>query len=201
MPAVSKRPYLLRALFEWIVESELTPYILAAAEDETVVVPRQYVNDGKIVLNVSPAAVRDLLFGDDHVSFNGRFAGTPFAVQVPVAFVLAIYAKETGEGMMFDAEPDETTSADGAVAPDPVKSDPDAGADSAQNSPGKKPRPGPHLKVINSHRQIGRGIQGRCIGRDYSRYSKTLTIFCTPYTERATATALSACSLGNSPMR
>ena len=114
MSVKPKRPYLLRALFEWIVDSEMTPYVLIAATDPSVVVPRDYVNDGKIVLNVSPAAVRDLVFDDEFVRFNGRFGGSPFAVEAPMAQVLAIYAKETGDGMMFDpeespSEPQETT--------------------------------------------------------------------------------------------
>ena len=104
MNLISKRPYLLRALFEWILDSELTPYILVDAANSNVNVPQQFVSDGKIVLNVSPAAVRNLSFDNDHVRFNGRFSGTPFAVEVPMAFVLAIYAKESGEGMMFDTE-------------------------------------------------------------------------------------------------
>jgi len=102
--AKSKRPYLLRALFDWIVDSGLTPYILVAAEGSDVRVPEQHVSDGKIVLNISPNAVRDLTLADEMVSFDGRFSGTPFWVEVPVAQVQAIYAKETGEGMMF--EPD-----------------------------------------------------------------------------------------------
>jgi len=129
--AKSKRPYLLRALFDWIVDSDLTPYLLVAAGDPRVIVPQNYVTDGRIVLNVSPAAVRDLEFGDDAVRFNGRFAGTPFAVTVPLAFVLAIYAKETGEGMMFDPE---------EVSNQPAGSGESAGPQSAGS--------GSHLKVI-----------------------------------------------------
>jgi len=127
----SKRPYLLRALFDWIVDSDLTPYLLVAAGDPSVIVPQNYVTDGRIVLNVSPAAVRDLEFGDDAVRFNGRFAGTPFAVAVPLAFVLAIYATATGEGMMFDpAEVSEQTAGSG-----------ESGAPQSAGS-------GSHLKVI-----------------------------------------------------
>lgn len=145
MKTKSKRPYLLSALFEWILDSELTPYILVAASNSSVVVPRQHVSDGKIVLNISPAAVRDLAFDDETVRFNGRFGGTPFAVQVPVAHVLAIYAKETGEGMMFDAE---RPPGESSVASEPGvigAGDEDAGP---ETSPGKKPSPGSHLKVI-----------------------------------------------------
>ena len=141
----SQRPYLLRALFDWIIDSELTPYLLVAATDPSVVVPQQYVNDGKIVLNVSPSAVRDLVFGDDLVFFDGRFAGTPFTVEVPVGSVLAIYAKETGEGMMFDAETNDSSdsSADGESASGEAESRGEA-KDSGEKKPGK----GPHLKII-----------------------------------------------------
>jgi stringent starvation protein B len=142
----SKRPYLLGALFEWIVDSELTPYILVAASDSSVVVPQRHVSDGKIVLNISPAAVRDLAFDDETVRFNGRFGGTPFAVEVPVAHVLAIYAKDTGDGMMFDAEQpagDSLVASESAVteAADETDSRPNTNTD-------KKSAPGSHLKVI-----------------------------------------------------
>jgi len=130
--AKSKRPYLIRALFEWVVDSGLTPHILVAAGDPAVIVPQQYVSDGKIVLNISAAAVRDLDIGDEFVRFNGRFAGTSFAVEVPVGQVLAIYAKETGEGMMFD--PEETAA--------------DVEVDSGEKQDAQKNRSAPHLKVI-----------------------------------------------------
>ena len=96
--------------------STVTPYVLVSAEDEAVVVPADYVNDGKIVLNISPSAVRGLLIDDAGLSFDGRFGGTPFPVSAPIASVLAIYAKETGEGMIFDpeefpAQPDESSDA------------------------------------------------------------------------------------------
>jgi len=138
----SQRPYLLRALFDWIVDSELTPYLLVAATDPSVVVPQQYVNDGKIVLNVSPSAVRDLVFGDDLVFFDGRFAGTPFTVEVPVGSVLAIYAKETGEGMMFDAE--TGGKSDENSAPGESKGSGESEGSSEKEKTGK----GPHLKII-----------------------------------------------------
>ena len=104
MAAKSKRPYLLRALFDWIVDSGLTPYILVATQAPEVHVPTQHVRDGKIVLNVSPNAVRNLTITDEMVSFDGRFSGAPFWVEAPVSQVQAIYAKETGEGMMFDGD-------------------------------------------------------------------------------------------------
>ena len=77
----SRRPYLLRALYEWIVDCGLTPYLLVSVDAETVRVPVDYVTDGKIVLNLAPAAIRELDLGNDFVSFSGRFGGRPFPVR------------------------------------------------------------------------------------------------------------------------
>ena len=109
-----RRPYLLRALHEWISDSGETPHIVVDAAAEGVVVPRQYVKDGKIVLNVSFSATQMLKMGNDVVSFEARFSGASFAVQVPVRAILGIYARETGQGMIFpegDADPDPTPPA------------------------------------------------------------------------------------------
>jgi stringent starvation protein B len=103
----SSRPYLLRALYEWIVDNDCTPHIIVDAERPGVDVPQEYVKDGQIVLNLSPTAVIELQLGDDCVSFNGRFGGRPVDVFIPVAAVLGIYARENGQGMAF--EPEETT--------------------------------------------------------------------------------------------
>ncbi len=110
MAMTSNRPYVLRALHEWILDNGMTPYILVNAEVQDVVVPPQYVNDGKVVLNIAPRAVRELHMGNDFVSFSARFGGAPFEVYVPQNAVLAIYAKENGKGMIFpeeEAEPEE----------------------------------------------------------------------------------------------
>ncbi|MGD0504060.1 MAG: ClpXP protease specificity-enhancing factor [Steroidobacteraceae bacterium] len=120
-----RRPYLLRALHEWISDSGETPHIVVDAAAEGVVVPRQYVKDGKIVLNVSFSATSALKLGNDAVSFEARFGGASFQVHVPVRAVLGIYARETGQGMIFpegDADPDPTdsppaTPASGSAAP------------------------------------------------------------------------------------
>lgn len=134
MPSIPKRPYLLRALYDWIVDSELTPYLLVTVDDASVQVPSEYVSEGKIVLNVSPMAVRELDLGQDAVAFSGRFGGRPFPIHVPMASIQAICAKETGEGMMFEPE---------NIEPDPAPPEgepPDAGPDT--------PAPGGHLKVV-----------------------------------------------------
>ncbi len=99
-----KRPYLLRALYDWIVDSELTPYVLVNANADGVVVPSGFVSDGKIVLNVAPHAVRELAIDENAVACHCRFGGNPFAVYLPMGSIEAIYAKETGEGMAFEAE-------------------------------------------------------------------------------------------------
>ncbi len=109
------RPYIMRALYEWIVDNDCTPYILVDAALEDVVVPRQFVKDGQIVLNISPGAVVDLNITNDAVSFNGRFGGVASDIYVPVSSVMGIYARENGQGMVFDAE---DSSDDGDKPPD-----------------------------------------------------------------------------------
>ncbi|TDJ22923.1 MAG: ClpXP protease specificity-enhancing factor [Gammaproteobacteria bacterium] len=102
----SNRPYLARALFDWIVDNNCTPYIVLSAELPGVEVPLDYVEDGKIVLNVSATAVRDFHIANDTVSFDGRFAGRSHRIRSPIGGLLAIYAKETGQGMAFEEESD-----------------------------------------------------------------------------------------------
>jgi stringent starvation protein B len=97
----SSRPYLLRALFDWIVDNGLTPHLLVDAEVPGVSVPAEFVDEGKIILNINPPAVTGLAMSNDRVQFNARFAGRAMSVSIPVAAVLAIYAKENGRGMMF----------------------------------------------------------------------------------------------------
>ncbi len=106
---ISSRPYLIRAIYDWIVDSNLTPYLLVNAEEENVTVPQQYIQDGKIILNISPSAVRELELGNDWLMFSARFAGQSMEVSFPPKAVLAIYAKENGRGMVFsdDDEPDD----------------------------------------------------------------------------------------------
>ena len=100
------RPYLIRAMYDWIVDNSMTPHILADSSSDQVKIPRQYEEDGKIVLNIGPAAVQALNLGKDAVSFDARFDGKPMTVVIPIESVLAIYTRENGQGMMF-AEEDE----------------------------------------------------------------------------------------------
>lgn len=102
----SSRPYLIRALYEWIVDNGLTPYVLVDTASREVVVPHSFVENGRIILNVSPDATHSLVLGNDVVTFNARFSGTAMDVNVPVTSVLAIYARENGQGMMFGEQDD-----------------------------------------------------------------------------------------------
>ena len=104
MTMTSSRPYLIRALYDWIVENDCTPYILINAYEEGVEVPQEHVKDGQIILNISPIAVQDIHLANDCVGFEGRFAGIPKKVLVPMPAILGIYARENGQGMIFDAE-------------------------------------------------------------------------------------------------
>lgn len=99
------RPYLVRALNDWILDNNMTPYIVVDVDVQGVSVPDDYVTNGQIILNISPAAVSELLIGLDAISFRARFGGVPMQVYVPVVAIMAIYSKENGQGMVFGAEP------------------------------------------------------------------------------------------------
>ena len=119
MAMTSSRPYMIRALYDWIVDNECTPYILVDAHEPGVEVPQQFVNkDGRIVLNISPTAVAHLAIERAHISFNARFGGIPTDIFVPCSGVLGVYARENGQGMIFEPEDDpspDTTPPDGPV--------------------------------------------------------------------------------------
>jgi len=97
----SSRPYLLRALNEWILSNELTPHIVVDAAQNDVIVPQEFVESGKIVLNISPLAISGLNINDDFMCFSARFSGKAMDVIVPIKAVMAVYAKENGQGMVF----------------------------------------------------------------------------------------------------
>jgi len=115
----SSRPYIMRALYEWIVDNDCTPYVLVDATMEEVTVPQQFVKDGQIVLNISPSAVMDLTVSNESMSFNGRFGGVATDVYVPVAAIVGIYARENGQGMVF--EPEEAPEPPDETPPEPNK--------------------------------------------------------------------------------
>ncbi|NOX50224.1 MAG: ClpXP protease specificity-enhancing factor [Gammaproteobacteria bacterium] len=126
----SQRPYLLRALYQWVVDCDEVPYVLVDASISGVQVPQQHVEDGQIVLNLGPNAVRDLVLGDEFVMCSSRFDGMTFELVLPIESVKAIYCKDTGAGMVF---PEELSAAqkpsDVELKPSPVEavanSDPD----------------------------------------------------------------------------
>lgn len=100
-----QRPYLLRAFYNWIVDSECTPHIIVDATQPCVEVPEQFIEDGKIVLNIAPQSVIQFSMDDDAVAFNARFSGQPMQVYVPIYAIEGIYARENGAGTMFPDEP------------------------------------------------------------------------------------------------
>lgn len=108
----SSRPYLARALYEWLLDNELTPYLVVDATLPGVEVPRQLVQNGQIVLNVAPTAVRDLFMENQAIGFNARFGGQPMQVMIPTPALIAIYARENGAGMVFGHEPELSDGAE-----------------------------------------------------------------------------------------
>lgn len=133
MTMSSSRPYIVRALYDWIIENDCTPYILVNAFADKVEVPQEHVKDGQIILNISPSAVQSLFIGAEAVDFDGRFAGIPKRVFVPMTAVMGIYAKENGQGMIFDP--------DANLPKPPGDDDPTNGKPKASksSSQGKKP--------------------------------------------------------------
>ncbi|MEM7209303.1 MAG: ClpXP protease specificity-enhancing factor [Pseudomonadota bacterium] len=125
----SSRPYLIRAIFEWIVDNDKTPYLLVDAAYEGVVVPEAYIENNRIILNISPVAAHDINMTDEDVSFSARFNGQAMNVFIPVLAVMAIYAKENGQGMLFSDDDND---------------DPPSNADDGKPSASKRPA----LKVV-----------------------------------------------------
>lgn len=128
LESTSTRPYLIRALYEWCTDNGFTPYV-AVLVDDTVQVPREYVKNGEIVLNISYDATSSLKLGNDFIEFKARFAGSAREIMVPVNRVIAIYARENGQGMAFpvpvaSGEPPEEEVA--ASRPSPLSSVPAA---------------------------------------------------------------------------
>ena len=115
MSEPSTKPYLLRAIYEWCTDSGFTPYV-AVAVDETVRVPVEFVKNGEIVLNVSALATNRLKIGNDSIEFQARFGGVPRDVYVPIGRVIAIYARENGQGMAFEVPRGHTPAERGAAS-------------------------------------------------------------------------------------
>ena len=100
-----RRPYLVRAMYEWLLDNQLTPHLAVDADYPGCQVPWQFVQDGQIILNISPTAVTNFTADNDAVQFNARFSGNPHRVIVPMGAILALYARENGAGSMFEPEP------------------------------------------------------------------------------------------------
>jgi len=135
-----KRPYLLRALYDWIVDNQLTPHLVVDATIVGTKVPQQFVKDGQITLNISPSAVVGLQLLDDAIRFNARFSGQPMEVIVPMTAALALFARENGAGAMFEAEPQLDKM--------PVEEPPEESSGGTGQSEEKTKSKRPNLKVI-----------------------------------------------------
>ena len=122
----SNKPYLLRALNEWILDNGQTPHIIVDINAQNLQVPQEAIQDGKLVLNIAPQATRQLEMGNDAISFEARFSARSFEIFLPIDAVMAIYARENGQGMMFAHGKDKDT----------------------QDLPPDDSPSGPHLKLI-----------------------------------------------------
>lgn len=127
LPMTSRRPYLIRAIYEWLCDNNLTSHLLVNAEYPGVEVPWDFVEKGKIILNISPGAVSNFVADNTGLYFSARFAGQPMNIAVPVNAVMAVFARENGEGMVFEPVP-------------PLPEDPDP--------QGPEPTKGPALRVV-----------------------------------------------------
>lgn len=103
MSDLSTKPYLIRAIYDWCADSGLTPYLAVQVDDFTLV-PKSYVKDGKIVLNISVDAVKNLQIGNEDISCGGRFGGVAHQIMVPINAVIGIFAKENGQGLIFQGQ-------------------------------------------------------------------------------------------------
>lgn len=141
----STKPYLVRAIYDWILDNGMTPHLLVEAGFPAVQVPQEFVEDGRIVLNIAPGAVRELLIGNDWISFKARFSGTPREVMVPAEAVLGIFARENGRGMVL---PDPQYPKDPVETAESAAGETDADtADRGGGASGRKGG-GPKLKVV-----------------------------------------------------
>lgn len=138
MQMTSSRPYLIRAMYQWITDNGMTPHLLVDVSIDGVQVPTEHVQNGKIILNVAPMAIGALILGDEEITFSARFSGKSMSLYIPIEAVLAVYAKENGQGMMFSED-------DGAVSSDSDDDDldPDPGA-----GPGSNKAKRPSLRVV-----------------------------------------------------
>ena len=149
MPELSQRPYLLRAMLDWIVDNGWTPHLIVDARTAAVTVPRQFVTEGYIRLNISASATQSFRVDESAVEFNARFGGVNHYIHVPHEFILAIVARQNGKGMAFTTE--SQAAGTGAPSPEPSL---DAGESGNEEQPPEppggpeRPRQRPSLKVV-----------------------------------------------------
>lgn len=141
----SSKPYILRALHEWLSDNGLTPHVLVDATVEEVNVPESAISENRVILNVDWQAVRELQLDNEFVSFSARFSGVPHMVYLPMSSILAIYARENGQGMMFSPEEDDLAA---SSAPPVVDETEDPEKETVEQDAAKKPSGPPSLRVI-----------------------------------------------------
>jgi stringent starvation protein B len=143
---VSTKPYLIRAIYEWCVDQGFTPHV-AALVDEDTRVPAGYARDGQIVLNLGPDATHQLMMGNETITFQARFAGVAHSLSIPVANVVAVYARENGHGMAFELENEAGIDADLDAETEVQRATP--APDAARDTPSPEPQPPRgHLKRV-----------------------------------------------------
>lgn len=133
----SNRPYLIRAIYDWIIDNGMTPHLMVDAEHPSAIVPMEFADDGRIVLNVAPQAVHGLHMGNEQIRFSARFGGQPFAIELAPQAVLGLFARENGQGMLFPEEEPMDAAGD----------DDDGQATDGGDKDGGKP-PRPTLRVV-----------------------------------------------------
>ncbi|MEY4712269.1 MAG: putative Stringent starvation protein [Pseudomonadota bacterium] len=141
LDSTSTRPYLIRALYDWCADNGLTPYV-AVMVDETVQVPREYVKNGEIVLNISFDATSSLKLGNEYIEFKARFGGVARDIHVPISRVLAIYARENGQGMAFPVAAASTAEEGAPGGASPLTRVEAAG--------GPDEQPSPHMQLVQA---------------------------------------------------
>lgn len=141
---LSNKPYLIRAFYEWIVDSACTPFLVVNANFPRCNVPRDFVENGEITLNISPSAVRDLKINNDSIEFRASFSGIVHIISAPIKAVLAIYAQENQQGMFFDYEESEEGDGETAVESNPIVS---GAMQSVQTGDAQKEKP--YLKLVD----------------------------------------------------
>ena len=143
----SNRPYLLKALYDWIVDNDCTPYIAVNAHYPGVEVPQDFVTDGQIVLNIAPRAVSSFEMTNDHLQLSTRFSGMPIDIYLPVGAVMGIYTQENGQGMVFEPEDPEDSPPEPPKGPQAISTDRQKPSKKSSTKPSKG-KAKPSLRVV-----------------------------------------------------